>query len=861
MSKGFKRIQYADIQRLFRKTLTLNPEFCCRHITLTAGLNTVAGGAGGDTIDGGSTTDTWTAFDNIDGGAGTDTMTVLSTSASAPGGITLKNVESLTINTSGAGYTIDASGFTGLTSLSVNGSDNTAGDDMIVTAATTTVLNIVASAYDDDFTVTGGLNSTVSGTKADDMLIEGAAGTLTVTAGAEAADILSVDAQGLTTVTVLDGGIVAIGDGLDTLADVTFDDDATTDTLTTVSITGNLGVSTINSDKLTSLTLGNSAQDSTVTAAAGTRALALSVNKLTGGTIADATATTLNLSTTGTATTGVTINAAAATTATIAADVALTATLGLDVATSLAISGDSVVTATLSDTDSLASVTVTGSAGLSADLSTQTALTAITASGTSGNNTVSIDATTATYAGGSGVDSVTVLATVTKAVNGGDGTADVFTWNVDGSYTTDTDVTGFEVIGAGALVDADTISATGYTKLTQGAITGAVTWSNVAANSTLTITEDPGFATVVTLADANGLSDVFNLTLTKSGAAGVLAAGSVTVAGVETIAITTDDSDTTLVSPTDTLTLVAAAATTITVAGDAGLNLTYAGTTATTIDASGITAGAFTYNSDALAAAATIKGSAAGTNTVDLTDTLGIVTYTGGTGNDVIANTNNLNNVYTLGNGANSINTGGAAGNGNNTVTAGSGVDTIKLGNGNNTIDAGAGNNVIIVGTGANTITTGAGNDTITVGASAGLNTVNVGTGTDSVVIGGVQTAAGYYTSITGMAAGDTIDLSALTTVARGDGALGAKITLGGASSFANYLDAATATQIADAGASLVKWFQFSGNTYIVVDTTKAADTPDDNVTFQDGIDSVIELVGLVDLSTSTTATDVLTLV
>lgn len=630
-------------------------------------------------------------------------MTVLSTGTAAPGAITLKNVENLSINTTGNGYTLNSTGYTDLTSLVIVGA-GTSGD-AIVTAATTTTVSVTASAYDGDFTITGGKNVTVSGTAADDMLIDGAVGTATVTGGAQGADRLSIDAQGLTSVTVLDGGIVAIGDGLDAMADVTFNDDATTDTLTTVSITGAAGAMTVNSDVLTSLTVADSAQNATVTAAAATRALALTVNKLTGGTIADAEATTLNLSTTGTASTGVTINAAKATAATIAADVALTATLGLDVATSLAVSGDSLVTPTLTDTDSLASVTVSGSAGLSADLSAQTALTAITATDTSGANTVTVDATKATYAGGSGVDSVTVLATVTKAINGGAGSDDVFTWSVDGSYTTDADVTGFEIIAAGALVDADTISATGYTRLQQGVTTGDVTWSNVAANSKLTITEDTGGNTAVNLASTAGTSDQFNLVLTKSGAAGVLAAGQVTVAGVETIAITSDDSDTTLVSPTNTLTLVAGSVTSLTVAGDAGLNLTYTGTTATTIDASSITAGAFTYDSGALAAAATatIKGSAAGTNTIDFSEALGIVTYTGGTGNDTInfANANALANVVTLGNGTNGFN-GGTNANGADQITGGTGADKITIsGNTADLFYAAAGGD-----TGTNTSTT-----------------------------------------------------------------------------------------------------------------------------------------------------------
>ncbi len=78
---------------------------------------------------------------------------------------------------------------------------------------------------------------------------------------------------------------------------------------------------------------------------------------------------------------------------------------------------------------------------------------------------------------------------------------------------------------------------------------------------------------------------------------------------------------------------------------------------------------------------------------------------------------------------------------------------------------------------------------------------------------------------------------------------------------FADYLAAATAAVIADAGAATMKWFQFAGNTYIVVDNSTDG-TPDvDTNGFENGVDSVVRLTGLVDLALSTTAADVLTIV
>jgi hypothetical protein len=486
---------------------------------LTTGVNFFTGGKGDDTFNALDTA-TFNSLDSLDGGDGAgDTLNVADNANAAvvaTAGRIVKNIEIANLSSADS-LTADTTSWTGLQTLTAtaNGTGN-----VIVTAATTTTTSVSASLSAGDFTITGGKNVTVSGTLANDMLLTGVSGSITVTAGADAGDILSINSSGslLTSVNVLDGGIVAIGDGLTALADVTVGDDAVTDTLTTVSIAGNLGVSTINSDVLTSLTLADSGQNSTVTAAAGTRVLGLTVNKLTGGTIDDATATTVNVVSTGTASTGITIDVAAATTVAINAAAALTATYNLDVATSVAISGSSLVTFTgFGDTDSLATLTVSGSAGINGDVSAQTVLTSVNAAGTSGANTVTLDATTSSYAGGSGVDTVTLLATPTKSINGGSGDNDVFVWNVNGSYTTDTDISGFEVIGAGLAVTADSISTTGFTRIQHGQITGDVTYTNVAANSTLTLTADPTANSTITLASSAGTSDQFNLVLTKSG--------------------------------------------------------------------------------------------------------------------------------------------------------------------------------------------------------------------------------------------------------------------------------------------------------------------------------------------------------
>ncbi|TXI95196.1 MAG: calcium-binding protein [Burkholderiaceae bacterium] len=372
--------------------------------------------------------------------------------------------------------------------------------------------------------------------------------------------------------------------------------------------------------------------------------------------------------------------------------------------------------------------------------------------------------------------------------------------------------------------------------------------SNIASGGTVTYEAAQTAATTVTVSNAaTGTDDSFNIKVTSAAARNI---PTVTASNVETINFLTDDTATTTTGIEHTASLTAAAATKITVAGDAGLTLTFTGTALTTFDASGVTDGDVTWTAGALAAAATVKGGAASdANVIVLSAALDDITYTGGSGTDTITmnhatNHDSTTNTFTLGNGTNTL----TAGNndGDNTVTGGSGVDTITVGNGSNTITTLAGNDVITVGTGHNVIDSGTGNDTITIGASAATNTVNVGTGTDNLVFTGVQTAAGYYTSVTGMGAGDTIDFSATANDGGGLAAavLGAKMpSLGGSASFANYLDAAAAGN--GSTDSAIKWFQYNGNTYIVVDNSAAA-------TFQDGGDQVVELVGLVDLSTST---------
>lgn len=747
--------------------------------------------------------------------------------ASTPADVTFVKADTQANQEAVAGTTAAVYDFSGVTGL-----------EAVVAKAAGNVNVKLADTTDASITTTTG-SVTVAGGKA--VTTSGATGAVSVTG---AAGLTSVGVTGATTVTIADNGTEA-------------------DTLATVSISGATGASTVASDALTKLTVGNSNQNVTVTAAAATRALDLTVNKLTGGTIQDAEATSLALTSTGTASTGVTVSTAKATTISVAGDKAVSFALagtGASQAANLAIT-----------------VTNTAGATITTQLDEDVSFT-----GGAGDDAVTIGATTKAVSMGEGKNTVTIATGVTTVGAGGSiaagaGTEDTLSMATANAATATADATakaafadkisGFERLTLGATaasaeVKLNNLDNINYVSVGDVANNQTLTLSGVASGFTMNAnsgtTVNGAVAVALATDGAVGVVDVLNVGISNSTAQDLQA---LTANKFETINFASDDTATTPAGGFSHVVsaLSADAVKTIAVSGDAGFNLGYTGTTATTIDASAITKGGFTWTAGTLAASSVVKGSATGTNTINLdatTTASTFVTYTGGSGNDVVdASSSNNNNVFSLLGGDNNL----QSGNGNNTVTLasdgavavsnGATGNAITLGNGTNTVtDTGTKGAYVSVGTGSNTITLGSGNDFVTVGAAAGLNVINVGSGTDTVVIGGVQTASGYYTSITGFNAGDKLDLVATGTVAN-EATLGAKITLGAESNFANYLNAAVAGNATGA----VNWFQFNGNTYVTVDAGALA-------TFQDGTDTVVQLVGLIDLSTSGVATEVLTL-
>ena len=649
---------------------------------------------------------TFTALDTLDGGEGTgDVLNILQTAAYADiASASVKNIETANI-TSAADVNANVSKWTGLTQLNVTSSATAA---ETITAATTTGVTIANSTAFGVTVVGGGKVGTVT---------NGAAAIVIGKAAAPAA----ADANAYTSVTTSGGTTVNVTDNSGTAAGVA--DGSVGSTLTTVSLTGNTGAATLTGKGITNVTIANGAATSDVTitnaTASHTQNLTLN-NNATGLVIKDAAATTVNIATTGKAS-AVAIDAAAATALNVTGDVALTLdTVGADYT-------------------ALKTVNLNGTGAVNADLSGAAALTAVNASASTGANTVKVDGTKATYTGGSGVDTVTVAAAPTKALNGGAGTADVINLAGAGATlltnTSKAFITGFEVLSAtGGSGNYDVALLSGITGLTQGATAAAVTYNNVTAGTGLTITAAPGFATAYNLANVAGTTDAFALTVSSAAAVNT---GAVTANGIEAISIASTDTDTT--QHQNTVNVASNAVKSLVITGNAGVALTAADTTITSVDASALSLtgtvaanAGFTWTSGAVVDNLVVKGSATGGDNIDVS-----AAATAGKTTSVT--------VYT----------------GTNTVTGSALVDTITGGTGADTINTGAGNDVIVSGGGADVITAGAGADKITVSGNTWTITQALATGSGANTATTIQTSqlTSTFDVVYGAVAGGKIDL------------------------------------------------------------------------------------------------------
>jgi len=312
-------------------------------------------------------------------------------------------------------------------------------------------------------------------------------------------------------------------------------------------------------------------------------------------------------------------------------------------------------------------------------------------------------------------------ATVGAAVSikGGAGTSDVLVINsaTDVLVASAANVTGFETLGLGAAANTGTFAAGAFQHITLNtALAGGATFTNVAAGTDLTLGVNTGNITY-TLANAAGTTDTLALKLASAGTI----TNTVTAAGVETINITTTDTDAT--AHVNALTLAATGATSVVVTGNTGLNLTNTGNVKiTNFDASGVTAGAVTFVS-----ANTTVGTA--------------VSIKGGAGADVL--------------------TGSVA---NDTIVGGAGADQLNGGTGLDVLTGGAGDDVFSFAMNANsaiftTITDFTKGDTLNLAALSNVAIANVAAGS----IANAGLAAGTFAQFLNAAAAGTTGATAAT--------------------------------------------------------------------------------------------------
>jgi S-layer protein len=523
-------------------------------------------------------------------------------------------------------------------------------------------------------TVTGGtsvtVNSLASGGAGDEAGDELTIGQVTVN-GKGTVTSVSVTQSAATAAWAAAGDNIQITNGVVAITD---NNTATkTDAITTVSL-ANFGNSTIVGNALTTLNLtgGGAAatasgtvgisQSASLTTAAPT---ALDINMTSGrvGIITDTNNqyTTLNV-----------VSAAAATIA------------GLDFtnATTLNVSGAGVTT--ISASTDLAKVTAINSTGGGLAL-TGTLAVGTTFTGGAGKESVDVGATTKAITTGAGDDTITISATAlgtAGSVDAGEG-SDTLSMTAANAVTAsaattfETAITGFEKLSLAAVADTGTVNLANLDDLNDVAIAGvaaatALTLSGASSGINLRFADATQTSTIVTLANS-GSADVANVFLTTADEASVHAA--IDLTGFETLNIASADTDTNTVAASNAITaLTAGDAKTVVVTGNAGLALAagFTGTKVTSFDASAVTAGAVTYTTGALAAAATIAGGAGADTLSGAAAAIAGVTINAGAGNDAI--TGSATKASTLNGDA-----------GNDTITGGAAADVIDGGAGTNT--------------------------------------------------------------------------------------------------------------------------------------------------------------------------------
>lgn len=645
-------------------------------------------------------------------------------------------------------------------------------------------------------TYTGNFTGWTSGAAAGDTVVF-----TSTTATTDVADLANTGTgTAVVTTTAGSAATAAVAGVLGVITGVVTIDDAATAAITTVSVdgygTGSKIGDTATLSKLANLSLANSggatagATNATMLVdAVGVASLNLSLNNVKGAVSLDGAGDNA-LKTLNVTTTGAD------------SSFALTAAA----VETLSVAGTKKATFT-ADLAALKTVTVTGSAGLALSGAEDNTLTSVDASGTSGAVTASIDGAKATYKGGTGVDTVTLTTStaLTKAIDlgAGDDTLSFAALAVTGSTAVlsggdGTDVLSMSVATADAL---DAVAQTFYTNFERLTLNSAAGDNDDTADTVTINLANLGFANYVT---SNGT---------------VL--------------------DATTATKSDTLVLdnLASGGTVEIVAAAAGANTKHtvnikdaATGTADVLNVKLSTAGALNAGTVTAANVETVNLVLNDTDTTAHTDTL---TLTAANATKLTVSGNAGATLTLTGSTALTVIDGSGITKGALTVTS---LNTTSA----TTITGGAGNDVLTAATGttADVLIGGAGSDTLT--ANAGLSTLTGGADADMFVINTASLNSSSYATITDFGAGDLIKMTGAASFRA------AAITQADTAVFQDYANAA----INAIGANAAAWFQYAGNTYIVMDAGG------DTATFTNGQDVVVKLTGLVDLSTASFNSD-----
>jgi hypothetical protein len=475
--------------------------------TLTAGVDTINGGAGNDSIiatnaDGDINL---TTFDNVDGGAGVDTIafvdikTATGTQFAATNGA-VKNVEIVNITTTG-GVNLSTKAWTGVTDVTVSAA-GTADASVAASGTTNVTLNSATTGLTG---VTGGKAVTVALTAAT-------AGAVNVT-GAALTNV-SIKGGAIATVDNIDGSATPSGKGT---------------SLTTVTLDGVTGATaSLSGASLANVSLKNIAQADaiTVTNATASHGLNISVDgvgysgttAVAGVTVADAVATSLTVHANGKSNLGVAaglatkvtidgsaalildvagltnakfaaIDASAATGAVTLKNIANTVTsimtgAGADTftVTAATVADDTTTT----DTDETVNATVSSGAGNDKITVAATGTGKVTIDAGAGNDTVNLTSRTGVLNISLGDGNDTLTAAVGIQINGTDSIdagagVDTLTLNLVGASNIGA-FSNFDVFDAAALaktLDVDILA-------TKNTVTEFIASGNVGASAALT---------------------------------------------------------------------------------------------------------------------------------------------------------------------------------------------------------------------------------------------------------------------------------------------------------------------------------------------------------------------------------------